>query len=296
MSEIRVSGVRLCYEATGEGTPIVFVHEFAGDMTSWDPQVRFFSRRYKVVTYNARGYPPSEIPEDPSAYSQDIAADDLAGIIKTLKLAPAHVVGLSMGGYATLHLGLRYPELVRSLVVAGCGYGSEPEDRKIFQHDAEEVASRLEKDGVEKFGRLYAQGPSRVQFQRKDPRGYAEFVQNLLTHSAKGLANTQRGIQAVRPSVYDLVEGLRKMEVPTLVLTGDEDWPCLKPGIFLKKTIPTSAMAVLPNSGHTINLEEPLLFNTLIQDFITQVECGRWPRRDQRVMNTSAVFVTKNLP
>ena len=293
MPDLRVNGVRLYYEITGEGTPIIFVHEFAGDFTSWEPQIRFFSRRYQTVTYNARGYPPSEVPEDPLSYGQDIATDDLAGIIKALKLSPAHVVGLSMGAYTTLHLGLRYPEVARSLIVAGCGYGSEPEERTIFQRDAEELARRLESEGMEKIGKIYASGPTRVQFQRKDPRGYAEFVRNLLAHSAKGSANTMRAIQAARPSLYDLADDLKKMELPTLILSGDEDWPCLKPNIFLKKTIPTSAVAVFPNSGHAINLEEPLFFNTIVQDFITQVDCGRWPRRDPKALSTSAVFSRK---
>jgi pimeloyl-ACP methyl ester carboxylesterase len=293
MPDVRVNGVRLYYEITGEGTPIVFVHEFGGDFTSWKPQIRFFSRRYQTVTYNARGYPPSEVPEHLSSYGQDIATDDLAGIIKTLRLSPAHVVGLSMGAFTTLRLGLRYPEVARSLVVAGCGYGSEPEERTTFQRDAEELARRIESEGMEKIGKIYALGPTRLQFQRKDPRGYAEFVRNLLAHSAKGSANTMRAIQAARPSLYDLADDLKKMELPTLILSGDEDWPCLKPNIFLKKTIPTSAVAVFPNSGHAINLEEPLFFNTIVQNFLTQVDCGRWPRRDPKALNTSAIFSRK---
>jgi len=293
MPDIRVNDVRLYYEITGEGTPIVFVHEFAGDLTSWEPQIRFFSRRYQTVTYNARGYPPSEVPKDLSSYSQDIATDDLAGIIKTLKLPPAHIVGLSMGAYTTLHLGLRYAEVARSLVVAGCGYGSEPDERTTFQRDAQELAHRLETEGMEKIGKIYASGPTRVQFQRKDQRGYADFVRNLLTHSAKGSANTMRAIQAARPSLYDLANDLKKIELPTLILSGDEDWPCLKANIFLKKTIPTSAVAVLPNSGHAINLEEPLFFNTIVQDFITQVDCGRWPRRDLKSISSSGIFSRK---
>ncbi len=290
MPEIQVNGVQLYYEITGKGAPIVFVHEFAGDLTSWEPQVRYFSRRYRVVTYDARGYPPSSVPDDPSCYSQDIAANDLARIITTLRLAPAHVVGLSMGGYAALHLGLCYPELPRSLVIASCGYGSEPEGRGTFQRDAEKMARLLETEGIEEFVKVYSSGPGRVQLERKDPRGYAEFKQKLLAHSAKGLVNTLRGIQAARPSVYDLTERLKKLDVPTLILAGDEDWPCLMPGLFLKRTVSSAAMVVLPNSGHAINLEEPALFNSTVQDFITRVDRGSWPRRDPRASSISALF------
>jgi pimeloyl-ACP methyl ester carboxylesterase len=274
MPEVQVNGVQLCYEIRGGGTPVIFVHEFAGDCSSWKLQVRFFSRRYRVLTYNARGYPPSSVPEDPSSYSQEIAVKDLAGIIDTLGLAPCHVVGLSMGAYTTLHFGLRYPKLVRSIVVAGCGYGSDPEERKSFQLDSQKIANLIETEGMEEFIKVYSAGPTRIQLKKKNPRGYAEFKQKLLTHSPKGLANTLRGIQVARPSVYDL-DGLETMKVPMLILTGDEDWPCLKPNLFLKKKIQTAAMSMFPNSGHALNLEEPELFNRLVQDFLIQVDSGQ---------------------
>jgi len=271
LPEIQVNEVQLYYEITGEGTPIIFVHEFAGDYASWEIQVRFFSHCYRVVAYNARGYPPSSVPEDPSSYSQDLAVNDLAGIIDALELAPCHVIGLSMGAYAALHLGLRYPKLLRSIVVAGCGYGSDPEYRKSFQLDSQKIANRIETEGMEEFVKEYSTGPTRIQFKKKNPRGYDEFKQKLLTHSSKGLANTLRGVQAVRPSVYDL-DGLGTMKLPVLILTGDEDWPCLKPNLFLKKKIQNAAMSMFPNSGHTLNLEEPELFNKLVQDFLMQVD------------------------
>jgi pimeloyl-ACP methyl ester carboxylesterase len=273
MPEVQINDIKLYYEITGEGTPIVFVHEFAGDCSSWELQGRFFSHRYRVVTYNARGYPPSSVPDDPSSYSQEIAVNDLAGIIDTLGLAPCHAVGLSMGAYATLHLGLRYPKLVRSIVVAGCGYGSDPEEHKSFQLESQKIANLIENEGMQKFVKAYSAGPTRTQLERKNPRGYVEFMQKLLTHSPKGLTNTLRGVQAARPSVYDLVDGLEKMKVPVLILTGDEDTPCLKPSLFLKHKIQTAVLVKLPNSGHTLNLEEPELFNKLVQDFLIQADC-----------------------
>jgi pimeloyl-ACP methyl ester carboxylesterase len=282
MPEVQVNDIQLYYELSGEGIPIIFVHDFAGDCSSWKLQMRFFSRRYRVVTYNARGYPPSSVPEDPSSYSQDFAVNDLAGIIGTLGLAPCHIVGLSMGAYATLHLGLSHPNLVRSIVVAGCGYGSDPEERKSFQLDSQKIANLIESEGMKEFVKTYSAGPARIQLEKKNPRGYAEFMQKLLAHSPKGLVNTLRGIQAVRPSIYDL-DGLGKMKVPMLILTGDEDWPCLKPNLFLKKEIQSAAMSMFPNSGHTLNLEEPELFNKFVQDFLIQVDSGQWPNQGARL-------------
>jgi len=296
MPDIQTNGVRLHYEERGAGTPVVFVHEFAGDASSWVDQVRFFCRRYRTVTYNARGFPPSEVPDDPARYSQDIATDDLAGVIRGLNLAPAHVVGLSMGGYATLHLGLRYPELARSLVVAGCGYGSVPgQQRERFQKEALTVAARFESEDMETFGRAYTAGPTRVQLERKDPIAYARFVESFLAHSPRGCAHTMRGVQSQRPSVFELAEGMKQMEVPTLVLTGDEDEPCLEPALFMKRTIPTAALVTFPNAGHLINLEEPGMFNQVVLDFITLVDAGRWPRRDPRSLGSSSLLREEEL-
>ena len=155
MATARVNSINLFYEDEGAGVPLVFVHEFAGDSRSWHLQIRFFARRYRTIAFNARGYPPSDVPEEPKAYSQDQAVDDIRGLLDALKIPKAHVCGLSMGGYATLHFGLRYPERARSLVVAGAGYGSVPGDRAKFHADAELTARRFEEDGMVEIGRAH---------------------------------------------------------------------------------------------------------------------------------------------
>jgi len=286
-------GVKLYYEETGTGTPVVFVHEFAGDYRSWEPQVRYFSRRYRCITFNARGWQPSEVPENVARYSQARACDDIRCVLDHFKIDRAHIVGLSMGGLATLHFGLTYPTRARSLLVAGAGYGSERGEREKFRTEAVTIAARLEKEGMAAFAEAYAYGPTRVQFENKDPRGFAEFKRQLAEHSAKGAACTQLGVQRERPSVFDLEEGLRKLTVPMLVVTGDEDWPCLLPGVFIKRTCPSAALLVVPNSGHTINIEEPGFFNAALADFLAQVDAGRWPLRDPRAVSDSITGITR---
>ncbi|HTZ79891.1 MAG TPA: alpha/beta hydrolase [Stellaceae bacterium] len=277
-------GVRLYYEEAGTGTPIVFVHEFAGDHRSWELQLRFFSRRYRCIAYNARGYPPSDVPADAARYSQDRARDDIRAVLDALKLEKAHVVGLSMGGFATLHFGMHYADRALSIVVAGCGYGAEPGKRQQFQAESEQTAKNLQEKGMAEVAPVYAMGPTRVQYLNKDPRGFTEFARQLAEHSTTGSALTLLGVQRMRPSLYDLQATLAKMTLPTLVVTGDEDWPCLEPGLYLKRVIPSAALVVIPNSGHVINLEEPALFNQAVADFFHQVEHGRWPQRDPRAM------------
>jgi pimeloyl-ACP methyl ester carboxylesterase len=280
-------GVKLYYEETGAGAPLVFVHEFAADHRSWELQMRHFGQRYRCVTFGARGYPPSDVPEKPASYSQNRATDDILAVMDHLKLDKAHVVGLSMGGFATLHFGFRHPTRALSLVVAGVGYGAEKDQQAKFKGEVEVVARSLTTEGMEKFAEKYAYGPTRVQFENKDPRGFTQFKKELGEHSALGSANTQLGVQAQRPSLYDLLDKMRAMTVPTLILTGDEDWPCLTPSLLMKREIPSAALAAMPNCGHTINLEDPDLFNQIVGDFIVQVEAGRWPRRDPRAMSAS---------
>jgi pimeloyl-ACP methyl ester carboxylesterase len=279
---IAADGVKLYIEEVGSGTPIVFVHEFAGDHRSWEPQLRHFARRYRCIAFNARGYPPSDVPSDGEKYSQNHARDDIRAVLDGLSIARAHIVGLSMGGFASLHFGLQYPDRALSLVVAGCGYGAQPGKRAQFEQEVEATAKMISTQGMAKTAESYALGPTRVQFQNKDPRGWAELAAQLAEHSSTGSSLTMLGVQRRRPSLYDLVDRMRRLTVPTLIVTGDEDEPCLEPGLLMKRSIATSGLVVIPNSGHTINLEEPDLFNRICDDFFHQVETGRWSARDKR--------------
>ena len=290
MPTARVDGIGLFYEEVGGGVPLVFVHEFAGDYQSWHLQVRFFARRYRTIAYNARGYPPSEVPKDPAAYSQERAAEDIRGLLDALGSRKAHICGLSMGGYATLHFGLRHPDRALSLVVAGAGYGSVAGERERFKKDVEETARRFVDDGIVAVADFYTKGPTRVQLMDKDPKGWRELYDQFVAQSAEGHALTMRGVQMNRPSVYELEKGLERLEVPTLIVTGDEDEPCLEPALYLKRKIRSSGLLVLPKSGHTVNLEEPEAFNRAVLDFLTAVDAGRWPLRNPRSISQSAIL------
>ena len=255
-------GVRLYYEETGAGIPVIFVHEYAGDHRSWEPQMRHFGQRYRAITYAARGYPPSDVPEDVAKYSQFRAADDIGAVLDHLRIDKAHVVGLSMGGFATLHFGFRHPAQARSLVVAGCGYGAEPGQRDRFRAEAEAIADFIATRGHA--------GVRREIRLRPDPRAVREQgparvcrIQGAAGR-ALGAGRAQHAAWACSGSgrrLYELVDQMKALTVPTLVLTGDEDWPCLAPGILMKQTFPTAALAVMPNCGHAINIEDPDEFN-----------------------------------
>jgi pimeloyl-ACP methyl ester carboxylesterase len=279
---ITADKVKLYYEETGSGLPLIFVHEFAGDHRGWEPQVRYFSRRYRCVTFNARGYPPSDVPDEVSFYSQAHAAADIDAVLRHLRIEKAHVVGLSMGSFATLHFGLRHAEKARSLVLAGCGTGADPARRAPFQAEAQATAELFEREGSAAAAAKHATGPVRVQFQNKDSRGWAEFVRMMGEHSARGSALTLLGVQKERPSLWDLVEQIKALSVPVLIITGDEDEPCLEPSLLLKRTLPAAGLMVVPKTGHTVNLEEPAAFNHAVGEFLAAVDAGKWNARDPR--------------
>jgi pimeloyl-ACP methyl ester carboxylesterase len=271
-------GVPLHVEVTGSGPTILFLHELAGDHRSWEPQVRHLASRYRCVTYAARGYPPSGVPAAVDQYSQRIAVTDAIAVLDAVGAEAAHLVGLSMGGFCALHLGLTVPERCRSLIVAGAGYGAMPGDEPVFRAEIELAADGFLADPAA-AARSYAAGPTRVQYREKDPRGWREFAAALACHDPLGMANTMRGVQARRPSLMSLREPLAGLDVPVLLVAGDEDDGCLDVNLMLKRTIPAAAWAVLPRTGHTLNLEEPGAFNRLLDDFLHTVEIGAWRHR-----------------
>ena len=265
------------------------MHEFADDLHSWEAQLRYFSRRYRCIAFNARGYAPSDVPKALSKYSQAIATDDIAAVMRHLKIPKAHIVGCSMGGYATIHFGLRYARMALSLTAVGAGYGSDPDKRAQFLHDTEVMARRFEELGTPAAIKPYQIGPARVQFQNKDPRGFADFCAEFAKHSAQGSANTLRGVQAKRPTIYSLERGLRALKVPLHVVSGDEDNLCLEPALFIKRVCAASSLTVVANSGHAVNREEPDLFNRITAEFLASVDGKRWRPRDPRALNASTM-------
>lgn len=274
-------------ETTGSGPPILFIHEFAGDHRSWEPQVRSFSRRHRCITYAARGYPPSTVPTDPESYSQAQAVSDAIAVLDGLDIDRAHVVGLSMGGFCTLHLALSHPERVRSATIGGVGYGAPAATREAFRRECEAIAEAFETRGAAEVATRYSVGPARVQFQGKDPRGHAEFARMLGEHSDVGSAGTMRGFQKERPSLYEFETAMAETTVPVLIMVGDEDEGALEPSIWMKRVIPTSGLVVFPKTGHTLNLEEPELYNRILESFLATVSSGRWGKRDPRSLSAS---------
>jgi pimeloyl-ACP methyl ester carboxylesterase len=266
------------YEQAGAGSPVIFVHEYAGDYRTWEPQLRYFTRSHLCVTYSQRGYPPSDVPVDPSKYGQDVARDDVIAVMDALKIDKAHIVGHSMGAATALHVGIHYPNRCLSVTAASCGYGSSPDPQIVEQGRAasRETAKMFETVDFPTAAARYADGATRQTHKNKDPRGFAEFAKMLAEHSAVGHALTMRELQAKRPMLWEMKPQLEKFKPPLLVIVGDEDDWCLDPSIFLKRTVPTAGLLVLPRAGHTITSEEPAAFNAALAELFPAAESGRW--------------------
>jgi pimeloyl-ACP methyl ester carboxylesterase len=271
-------GTRLYYEEAGIGTPVMFVHEFAADYRTWEPQMQRFSRAHRCVTYSQRGYPPSDIPNDPAKYTQDKFRDDVIALMDALGIDKAHIVGHSMGAMTALHVGIKVPERCISVTAAGCGYGSSADPQKVEESRAlsRDNAKMFAENTMEEGARRYGDGPTRQSQKYKDPRGYARFIKMLSEHSNIGHSLTMGNLQAKRPTLWDLEAELKKFKPPLLIVVGDEDEWCVDASVFLRRTAPTAGLLVVPRTGHTITSEEPDKFNAALAELFAEAEEGRW--------------------
>jgi len=278
MPYVEATGAKLYFEESGSGDPIIFIHELASDLRGWSAQTCYFSRGYRCIAYNARGYPPSDIPEDFASYGWEFAVDDIAAVMGGLKIERAHLVGLSMGGYAALLFGLRYPEKTSAIVAASVGSGSHPSQRGAWLRETSVLARIFIDHGMVAVAERMARGPARIQLKYKDRKSWREFVVRLRQHSPLGMSNTMARCQALRPSLHDLRDQLSDMAVPVLLAVGDEDVRCLETNLMLKSALPNAGLWICPNTGHAINLEEPAAFNAQVESFLGAVEHASWRR------------------
>ena len=276
--------VRIYFEEAGSGPPIIFLHEFAADYTNWEPQMRYFSRGHRCIAYSARGYTPSDVPASAEVYTYQHFYTDALAVLDHLKIEKAHLVGLSMGSYSSLQIGIHAPQRALSMTLAGVGSGSSLENLDAFRKQCRDTAEQFETIGSAEVAKVTREAPGRIPFLVKDPRGHADFYAALARHDAKGSANTMRSFQGGRPSIYTMTETIRKVPTPALILCGDEDDNCVGPSLFLKQHLPAAGLSFFPKSGHVLNLEEPALFNMHLSELFQAADAGAWPTRDPRAM------------
>ncbi|MBM3343412.1 MAG: alpha/beta hydrolase [Betaproteobacteria bacterium] len=279
MPYIQSDGARLYYEEAGRGIPIVFAHEFSGDLYSWEKQIQHFSRRYRCIAFNARGYPPSEVPSALSRYSHQLAVDDVAVVMRHCGVKQAHIIGCSMGSRTTLDFGLTYPRMALSLTMIGIGSGGDPRNAAQFARDAEKRARLYEEAGLAEVLKGLRQASNRIRLKTKNPRAWDDFARRFMQHSAQGCAHITRRVMAKRVSLFRMEKQLRALKVPSHVIVGDEDPGAIDAGLFMKKVSPAVRLSVVADTGHLVNLEEPDLMHRMTEDFFALVESAQWRAR-----------------
>lgn len=260
------NGMSLYYEDVGRGRPLVWAHGFACGLRMWDPQVAALADRYRVITYDVRGHGASDIPAAPEAYSQPISVEDLRGLLRHLGISRAVVGGLSMGGNIALNFALAFPDMVDGLIICDTGAGSDNTEEWIGNCEA--WAQLLEREGIEAFADVMVAHPLLARYASQGPEA-ARLMRSLVTtHRARGLAHTLRGVLARRPTIYSLEPRLRQLRVPTLLIVGEFDEPCLKVHRFMGEVIAGSEQVVVKGVGHMTNLEDPATFNAAVSEFL----------------------------
>jgi pimeloyl-ACP methyl ester carboxylesterase len=262
-------GCELDAREWGQGAPVIFVHELLGNGATFAPVIDRLKSRFRCITYNARGYPPSQVPAfSEQRYSQTTACDDLLAVMDQLGLQRAHLVGVSMGAACCLQLAIAAPQRVQSMVLASIGAGSDatPEAQAAR---IEGMAAQFDGADMAALLRDFATRPNRRTLIDNQPESWRLFEREFMKLSGQGIAHTLRGVQKRRAPIYALEPALRELRVPALVVLGSEDAPCRKPCEFLARTLPAARLEVIEGSGHTPNLEQPERFAQLCLQALT---------------------------
>jgi pimeloyl-ACP methyl ester carboxylesterase len=269
-------GTKIYAESSGpeDGVPVVFVHELAGSCRSFDLQVAAWRDKYRCIVFNARGYPPSDVPPSVDLYSQGHAAADIGAVFDGFGLKDAHIIGVSMGSASTLQFAIRHPARTRSITLTSIGSGSDMKPGE-FAAGMEALATLTLGKGMRALAEHYAATPTRYRLKEKNPAEYKNFIDQLAAGSPLGITNTMRGVQEKRPPIYAYKDKIAALHVPTLVVLGAEDEPCVGPSHFLKETLPGAQLVVVTKTGHCVNLEEPALYNQRVMGFIEETEMRR---------------------
>jgi 3-oxoadipate enol-lactonase len=245
----------------GAGLPVILIHAFANDGALWKPQIEAFSKRFRVVAPDLRGFGGSPAT-DGKAVSMDLYADDVIELMDSLKIERAVIGGISLGGYVALSLALRFPERTSGLVLANTRAGA---DNPEWAHFRAALVSEIEKQGAQAVVDNYGDKP----FRNDCAAVIKDYVRKMiLRQSAKGLASGVRGM-AQRP---DRLAALGKIRVPTLVISGTEDnYIASAEGEAMHRAIAGSRFIDIPHGGHLSNIDSATAFNAALGEFLEPV-------------------------
>jgi len=260
MPKILIQDINVNYEIIGEGQPILFIHGLGSSLRDWEEQVPIFSKNYKVITIDLRGHGKSDKPNGP--YSIPMFADDIAEFIKTLKIEPVHIVGISLGGAIGLQLAIAHPNITNSLTVVNMGGSvlikSFKEKQMFFMRVLIVKMIGMKKMGEVLAKRLFIK-PEQEELRVKLATRWAENDKKAYLTSLKTLKN------------WSVMERLHEIKCPTLVISADEDYTPLSAKEEMTSLIPNAKLVVIEDSRHAVSVEKPEEFNRCIMDFLSKL-------------------------
>lgn len=259
MSSAKINGIDLHYETTGEGAPLLFIHGLGSSARDWEMQTPFFSKYYRVISFDLRGHGQSQKP--PGPYSMPLFAKDTAELIRLLGAAPVHVVGISLGGMIAFQLAVDHPELIKSLVIVNAG---------------SEVVVRTMKDrwnvflrfaivrllGMRKMGEVL----SKRLFVKEGQASLREvFVERWSENDPRAYADTFRAIVG-----WNITDRIHKIDLPTLILAADGDYTPVSDKEKIVSHMPQAQLVVIQDSRHALPVERPNEFNDAVTSFLAK--------------------------
>ena len=269
MPRIKVNDILLNYEESGRGEAVVFLHGYTGSTKDWVNQFKAFSSRYRTMAVDCRGHGFSDAPTAEEAYSIRIFSEDVFALLQTLGIRRCCLVGHSMGGFQALEFILNHPELVRGLVLVDTSSGEWE-----VAPGAEELRAKLDElawsEGLEAaFEYDAAHNPVRVQRFKAHPELREITRQKVLQTSVDGYVYVARTFRRWGP----VTDRLPEIDVPVLIVRGEEDAGFVKASDIMKGCIPGSELVVVPGAGHNPHEEKPEIFNEAMESFLAGV---RW--------------------
>jgi pimeloyl-ACP methyl ester carboxylesterase len=250
MAYIDRDGVKIYYEETGSGTPVLLSHGYSATAGMWKGQMEALGGEYRVIAWDMRGHGQSDSPPDPKAYSEAATVDDMAAVLDACGVQRAVIGGLSLGGYMSLAFNVKYPERVIALMAFDTGPGyKNPVGREGWNETAMARAKTLEEKGLDALGR-------------------GAEVRIAQHRSAQGLAHAARGMLAQFDS--RIIESLPEISVPTMVLVGENDQPFIGASQYMAAKIPACTYVTIPNAGHAANIDQPAAFNNAVKAFLKE--------------------------
>jgi len=270
-------GVGIGYQDRGVGDPIVFVHEFGGEPARWGHQVAYLKDDYRCITYAARGFFPSDIPDTITLYGQAQATDDLLALIEHLDLDRVHLAGTSMGSFTSLDFTLKFPDRVRSLTLVGNSSGPRDEtEREKYrtQWVSEEIRHR-ERAGSRGAVEILENDLAYASLQRRLPDEWKGYAERLSAQSVTGALNILKTLHWDRRSIWNDEERLRAITCPVLMVHGDEDYFLVgETNVYLEAVLPDATRVLFEQTGHLVNIERADRFNRLMEDHLLRAKNG----------------------